>query len=398
MRRELRYASVVRDFCPITRVDHLEFYVGNAKQAAAFYTSSLGFTTTAYRGLETGCRDAASYLLEQGDIRFILTTALAPEHPIARFVLEHGDAVAVIALGVPDAAQAFEESTRRGATAAVGPTEVTDESGVLRYAAIHGYGDTVIKFVEREDYAGRFAPGFRPSGATLGGSKDPPLPNITRRVGRGGSSDPPAHAGAGLLAIDHIVGNVELGAMDRWVRFFADTMGFSQLVHFDDKKIATEYSALMSKVMQDGTGRIKFPINEPASGKRKSQIQEYLEYYRGAGVQHIACATDDIIHAVSTLRARGMEFLRVPSTYYEDLEARVGNINEPIEALAELGILADSDEEGYLLQIFTQPVQDRPTLFFEVIERHGSRGFGAGNFKSLFEAIEREQARRGNLV
>ena len=365
----------MRDFCPIQRVDHLEFYVGNAKQAAAFYVDRFGFTITGYRGLETGSRTSASYLLSQGDIRFVLTTALTPDDPISRFVMQHGDGVGVVALQVPDARLAFDESTRRGAAPAASPGEVADERGVLRVSAIHGYGDTLIKFVERDDYAGPFAPGFRDV-----------------------ADSGPAPAGTGLLAIDHIVGNVELGEMDRWVRFFADTMGFSQLVHFDDKKISTEYSALMSKVMQDGTGRIKFPINEPATGKRKSQIEEYLEYYRGAGVQHIACATDDIVKTVSALRARGVEFLRIPATYYEDLEQRVGPIDEPVDVLAGLGILADSDEEGYLLQIFTQPVQDRPTLFFEVIERHGSRGFGAGNFKSLFEAIEREQARRGNLV
>jgi 4-hydroxyphenylpyruvate dioxygenase len=390
----------MQDFCPIKRVDHLEFYVGNARQAAAFYANSFGFQTTAYRGLETGCRDAASYVMQQGDIRFVLTTGLSGEHPVSRFASEHGDGVAVVALEVPDVTLAFEESTRRGAVPAIGPTEVTDESGVLRYAAIHMYGDTLLKFIERDDYAGFFAPGFRPVATAPGGSKDPPLQpaKATTTTRRGGPLDPPAYVGAGLLAIDHIVGNVELGAMDKWVHFFADTMGFSQLVHFDDKKITTEYSALMSKVMQDGTGRIKFPINEPATGKRKSQIQEYLEYYRGPGIQHIACATHDIVQTVSMLRAHGVDFLRVPSTYYEDLEARVGKIDEPVDKLAELGILVDSDDEGYLLQIFTQPVQDRPTLFFEVIERHGSRGFGAGNFKSLFEAIEREQARRGNLV
>jgi 4-hydroxyphenylpyruvate dioxygenase len=364
----------MQDFCPIKRVDHLEFYVGNARQAAAFYAHRFGFVNIAYRGLETGCRDTASYVMQQGDIRFVLTSGLSGDHPVSRFALEHGDGVAVVALEVPDVAQAFEESTRRGAAPAIGPTEVTDESGVLRYAVIHMYGDTLLKFVERDDYAGFFAPGFRKV----------PAPGGT--------------AGAGLMAIDHIVGNVELGAMDKWVHFFADTMGFSQLVHFDDKKITTEYSALMSKVMQDGSGRIKFPINEPATGKRKSQIQEYLEYYRGPGIQHVACVTHDIVTTVSTLRASGVEFLRVPATYYDDLESRVGNIDEPVDKLAELGILVDSDDEGYLLQIFTQPVQDRPTLFFEVIERHGSRGFGAGNFKSLFEAIEREQAKRGNLV
>jgi 4-hydroxyphenylpyruvate dioxygenase len=361
----------MQDFFPIKRVDHLELYVGNAKQAAAFYAERYGFACKGYRGLETGSRHTASYLMEQGDIRLVLTSALDPDHPAARFTFEHGDGVRVIALQVPDAAQAFRESTRRGAANAIEPTVERDENGLFRYSAIHGYGDLLIKFIEREDYTG-FAPGFQP-----------------RRDGR---------RSAGLLAIDHIVGNVELGGMDRWVKFFAETMGFSQLVHFDDRKISTEYSALMSKVMQDGTGRIKFPINEPATGRRKSQIEEYLDYNHGPGVQHIACATDDIVRTVSELRSRGVEFLRIPSTYYDDLEARVGTINEPIDKLAELGILADSDEEGYLLQIFTEPVQDRPTLFFEVIERHGSRGFGEGNFKSLFEAIEREQARRGNLV
>ena len=363
------------DFCPIRRIDHLEFYVGNARQAAAFYSSAFGFAPTAYRGLETGSRDTASYLMHQGEIRVVLTTALSPGHAIAGHVHQHGDGVGVIGLEVPDAAQAFQATTRRGAAAAIRPTEERDENGLFRWAAIHAYGDTLIKFIERDDCAGVFAPGFEPG--------------------------PPGRAStvtAGLTTIDHVVGNVELGAMDTWVRFFADTMGFTQLLHFDDKKISTDYSALMSKVMQDGTGRIKFPINEPATGRRKSQIQEYLDYYRGPGVQHIACATDDILDTVSALRARGVEFLRVPMTYYEELEQRIGQIDHPIDELAELGILADSDEEGYLLQIFTEPVLDRPTLFFEVIERHGSRGFGAGNFKSLFEAIEREQERRGNLV
>src|SRR5687768_14055426 len=363
------------DFCPIRKVDHLELYVGNAKQAAAFYGAAFGFATTAYRGLETKYREAASYVLEQGDIRLVLTTAFNPSHPIAKHVCEHGDGVGVIGLSVPDAAAAFRETTRRGAAPAIEPTEERDEHGIVRYAAIHAYGDTLIKFVERDDYAGVFGPGFQ------------------ARTSRTKPGKP-----VGLTSIDHIVGNVELGGMDRWVHFFAETMGFTQLVHFDDEAISTEYSALMSKVMQDGAGRVKFPINEPATGRRKSQIQEYLDYYGGPGVQHVACATEDIVKTVRNLRSRGLEFLRVPSTYYEDLEQRVGKINEPIDELAELGILADRDDEGYLLQIFTQPVQDRPTLFFEVIERHGCRGFGEGNFKSLFEAIEREQARRGNLV
>jgi 4-hydroxyphenylpyruvate dioxygenase len=362
------------DFFPIRGFDHLEFHVGNARQAAVFYADVFGFRPTAYRGLETGARDAASYVLEQGSIRFVLTTALTPDHPAARSVLQHGDGVAAIAIEVPDAARAYREAVARGAAGAQPPREERDGAGVLRSASIRIYGDTLLEFVERGGYAGAFAPGFQPI------------------EGR------PASPGAGLVAIDHVVGNVELGGMDRWVRFFAETMGFTQLVHFDDKTITTEYSALMSKVMQDGTGRIKFPINEPAAGRRKSQIQEYLEWHRGPGVQHIACISDDIVETVSRMRDRGVEFLRVPPTYYEDLEARIGKIDEPTEALAELGILADRDDEGYLLQIFTQCVEDRPTLFFEVIQRRGARGFGEGNFKSLFEAIEREQALRGNLV
>jgi 4-hydroxyphenylpyruvate dioxygenase len=364
----------MHDFCPIRRIDHLEFFVSNARQAAFFYTNCFGFANTAYRGLETGSRATCSYLMEQGDIRFVLTSALAPDHPAARFTHEHGDGVGVIALEVPDATAAFRETTARGATPALEPSERTDDRGRLVESAIHVYGDTLIRFVERRDYRG-FWPGFQATGRTVSRAE-----------------------GVGLDMIDHIVGNVELGEMDRWVRFFAETMGFTQLVHFDDKTITTEYSALMSKVMQDGTGRIKFPINEPATGRRKSQIQEYLDYYRGPGVQHIALATTDIVDTVYNLRSRGLEFLRVPPAYYEDLTARIGRIDEPIDKLAELGILADRDDEGYLLQIFTEVVEDRPTLFFEVIERHGSRGFGEGNFKSLFEAIEREQARRGNLV
>jgi 4-hydroxyphenylpyruvate dioxygenase len=366
------------DFCPIRNFDHLEFYVGNAKQAAAYYASEFGFTCKGYRGLETGYRDTASYLLEQGDIRLMLTTALSASSPIARHVREHGDGVAVIALNVPDAGLAFDETVRRGAVPAIEPTTERDEHGVFRHSAIHAYGDTLIQFIERDDYAGLFAPGFQPAEAR----------NIY--LAREG--------GIGLTAIDHVVGNVELGGMDRWVKFFADTMGFSQLAHFDDKAITTEYSALMSKVMQDGTGRIKFPINEPAEGRRKSQVQEYLDYYGGPGVQHVAFATNDIVKTVSEMRARGVEFLRVPQTYYDHLAERVGKMDERIEDLAALGILADRDDEGYLLQIFTEAVEDRPTLFFEVIERHGAKGFGEGNFKSLFEAIEREQARRGNLV
>ena len=362
------------DFCPIKAFDHLEFYVGNARQAALFYAKSFGFTQTAYRGLETGSRDTASYVLEQGKIRFVLSTGLSPDHPISNSVLQHGDGIAIIALEVPDAVSAYKETTARGAVGAIAPTEAEDGYGLLRYSAIHGYGDTLIKFVDRSDYTGAFAPGFE--------SRHPV------------DSSP---QGAGLKSIDHVVGNVEQGEMDRWVQFFAQTMGFDLLIHFDDRAISTEYSALMSKVMQDSTHKIKLPINEPAPGKRKSQIEEYLEYNHGPGIQHVALATDNIIETVTQLKASGVEFLQIPPTYYEQLQEWVGDIAEPIDKLAELGILVDRDQEGYLLQIFTQSVEDRPTLFFEVIERHGSQGFGEGNFKALFEAIEREQALRGNL-
>lgn len=371
----------MEDFLPIKGTDHVEFFVGNAKQAAHYYRTAFGFANVAYGGLETGNRETTSYVMEQGKIRLVLTTSLSPDHPIARHVHLHGDGVGVIALEVPDAAKSYREATSRGATGAVPFTELEDECGVFRYAAIRAYGDTLIKFVDRSDYDGPFAPGFRAQ------------PAYVDRQGNGRWR----HAGYGLAHIDHIVGNVELGAMNRWVKFFAATMGFSQLVHFDDEDISTEYSALMSKVMQDGTGKVKFPINEPAEGKKKSQIQEYLDYHYGPGVQHIACSTGDIVQTVTRLRDSGIEFLRVPQTYYDVLEARVGRIDEPIDKLAELGILVDRDEEGYLLQIFTKPVQDRPTVFFEIIERHGSRGFGKGNFKALFESIEREQALRGNL-
>ncbi|UCG23294.1 MAG: 4-hydroxyphenylpyruvate dioxygenase [Chloroflexota bacterium] len=367
------------DFLPIKGIDHVEFYVGNAKQAAHYYRSAFGFANTAYSGLETGKRQRASYVMEQGKIRLVLSTALSPDHPISRHVYLHGDGAAVIALSVPDAADAYREATTRGATGALLPVQEEDEHGVLRYSAIRAYGDTLIKFVDRSDYGGSFAPGY-----------------VARRPSANDKANG-RHVGYGLAHIDHIVGNVDLGAMNRWVDFFANTMGFRQMVHFDDRDISTEYSALMSKVMQDGTGKVKFPINEPAEGKRKSQIQEYLDYYFGPGVQHLALSTGDIIESVLKLQENGVEFLYVPTTYYEELESRVGKINEPVDKLAELGILVDRDDDGYLLQIFTKPVEDRPTLFFEIIERHGSRGFGKGNFKALFESIEREQARRGNL-
>jgi 4-hydroxyphenylpyruvate dioxygenase len=367
----------MRDFMPIEGIDYVELFVGNARQAAHFYSRGLGFAPLAYSGLETGHRDRASYVLEQGEIRLVLTSALGPDHPISRHVQLHGDSVANIALLVPDASAAFREATRRGATVAISPATEEDEYGHYRSSAIRAYGDVLISFIDRAEYGGRFAPGYQ--------------------SWTGSTGDQNASTGVGLSQIDHIVGNVELGAMNRWVEFFASTMGFSQLAHFDDKEITTDYSALMSKVMQDGTGKVKFPINEPAEGKRKSQIQEFLDYNFGPGVQHLALLTTDIVETVTRLRDNGIEFLYVPASYYENLGARVGKVQEPLEKLAELGILVDRDEDGYLLQIFTRPVQDRPTLFFEIIERHGSRGFGRGNFKALFEAIEREQARRGNL-
>jgi 4-hydroxyphenylpyruvate dioxygenase len=366
------------DFLPIKGIDHVEFYVGNAKQAAHYYRSGFGYTNTAYSGLETGSRDTASYVMEQGEIRLVLTTALRSDHPVSRHCYVHGDGVAVIALAVPDATAAYAESTKRGATGAITATAIEDEQGVFRYSAIHCYGDTLIKFVDRSNYLGSFAPGY--SARNYNG----PVESNGR------------YKGVGLASIDHIVGNVELGAMNRWGDFFATTMGFSQLIHFDDEDISTEYSALMSKVMQNGNGKVKFPINEPAEGKKKSQIQEYLDYY-GPGVQHIACVTGNIIETVTQLQENGVEFLHVPTSYYKMLEERIGKIDQSLDKLAELGILVDRDEEGYLLQIFTKPVEDRPTVFYEIIERHGSRGFGKGNFKALFESIEREQALRGNL-
>ncbi|MCB0076882.1 MAG: 4-hydroxyphenylpyruvate dioxygenase [Anaerolineales bacterium] len=369
------------DFLPIKRIDHVEFYVGNAKQARHFYQTAFGFANTAYSGLETKNRKTASYVMEQRMIRLVLTAPLSPDSAIARHVHLHGDGVAVIALEVDDAASAYAETTHRGAQGAIKPTQIEDEHGVYRYSAIRAYGDTLIKFVDRSAYNGPFAPGYKGMNG---------YGNGTGKVGKD-------HRGFGFAHIDHMVGNVELGAMNRWVDFFATTMGFSQLLHFDDEDISTEYSALMSKVMQDGSGKVKFPINEPAEGKKKSQIEEYLDYYYGPGVQHLALSTNDILGAVKRLRANGIDFLRVPTTYYDELEARVGKIDEPIDELAELGILVDRDDEGYLLQIFTKPVEDRPTLFFEIIERHGARGFGKGNFKALFEAIEREQELRGNL-
>ncbi len=361
------------DFLPLKGTDHVEFYVGNARQAAYFYRTAFGMALVAYAGPETGQRDRASYVVQQGKIRFVLTTALRADHPIARHVARHGDGVHTIALWVEDARQAWEETTRRGAESVGEPQALKDENGHAVVASIRAYGDTIHTFVEREAYRGPFLPGFRAV-----------------------SSDPVARP-TGLRHIDHMVANVGWNEMEQWVDFYARVMGFSLYQHFDDKDISTEYSALMSKVMANGNGYVKFPINEPAEGKKRSQVEEYLDFYGGPGVQHIALATHDILHTVTTLRSQGVEFLRVPHTYYTELQGRVGRIDEPVDALEELGILVDRDDEGYMLQIFTRPVEDRPTLFFEIIQRKGSRSFGKGNFKALFEAIEREQAARGNL-
>jgi 4-hydroxyphenylpyruvate dioxygenase len=366
--------SVEKDFLPLNGTDYVEFWVGNARQAAHFYRSVFGFRLVAYCGPETGVRDRASYVLVQNKIRLVLTTALQPDHQIAQHVLVHGDGVRDIALSVDDAEAAWRATTARGARSVREPETVADEHGEARLAAIATYGDTIHTFVERARYSGVFLPGFAPVE-----TED----RISRPVG--------------LKYIDHMVGNVGWGEMERWVDFYRDIMGFKMFKHFDDKDISTEYSALMSKVMSNGNERVKFPINEPAEGKRKSQIEEYLEFYHGPGVQHIAMATDNIIETVALLRNQGLDFLRVPMTYYDDLVARVGNIEEPLAELKDLGILVDRDDEGYMLQIFTRPVEDRPTLFYEIIQRKGSRSFGKGNFKALFEAIEREQARRGNL-
>jgi 4-hydroxyphenylpyruvate dioxygenase len=367
-------ASPAEDFLPINGTDHIEFYVGNAKQSAYFYRAAFGFSLVAYSGLETGVRDRSSYVLQQEKIRFVLTTPLGPDHPVNDHIRTHGDGVKDLALWVDDAAAAYRETTSRGATGVMEPTTFSDEHGEIRKSSIAIYGDTIHSFIERKNYRGPFLPGF----AAVPGP-DP----VARPVG--------------LKHVDHCVGNVELGAMNTWVEFYMKVMGFRMFKHFDDADISTEYSALMSKVMTNGNERIKFPINEPAPGKRKSQIAEYLEYYGSPGVQHIAMATDDIISTVGELRNRGIDFLRVPTTYYDTLQARVGPIDEPVDKLKELGVLVDRDDEGYMLQIFTKPVEDRPTLFFEIIQRKGSRSFGKGNFKALFESIEREQALRGNL-
>jgi 4-hydroxyphenylpyruvate dioxygenase len=352
-------------------IHHVEFWVGNAKQAAFYYRNAFGFSQFAYAGLETGQREVTSYALEQGKARLVLSTALTPDHPIADHVRTHGDGVRDIAFHVEDADAAFHEAVTRGATSVTEPRTLQDANGSVRHAAIATYGQTIHSFVSHADYHGPFLPGF--------------------------TARPAPGRDAGLLRIDHMVGNVELGRMEHWAEWYSNVLGFSRYISFDDKDISTDYSALMSIVMSDNSYAIKFPLNEPAAGKRKSQIEEYLDYYRGPGVQHVALLTTDIVKTIGTLRANGVEFLSVPDSYYEALPQRVGEIDEAIDTIRRLGILVDRDEEGYLLQLFTKPVEDRPTVFFEIIQRKGSRGFGKGNFKALFEAIEREQALRGNL-
>ncbi len=366
------------DFLPLLGTDYVEFYVGNAKQSAHFYKTAFGFQDFAYAGLETGMTDRVSYVLKQDKIKLVLTTALTSDSPIGEHVKKHGDGVKIVALWVEDAKSAWEETTKRGAKSFMEPTVEKDEHGEVVRAGIYTYGETVHMFVERKNYKGEFLPGFI-------------------KLETGYNPTP-----TGLKYIDHMVGNVGWGEMNTWVKWYEDVMGFVNFLSFDDKQIHTEYSALMSKVMSNGNGRIKFPINEPAEGKKRSQIEEYLDFYEGPGVQHIAVATDDIIKTVAELRARGVEFLPPPpQTYYDEIPARLGShmdiMKEDIKELQKLSILVDADEEGYLLQIFTKPVEDRPTLFFEIIQRMGAKGFGAGNFKALFESIEREQAKRGTL-
>lgn len=362
-----------QDFLPINGTDYVELYVGNAKQAAHYYKTAFGFQSYAYAGLETGQRDRVSYVLKQDKIKLVLTTPLRSDSPVADHIKKHGDGVKVIALWVDDATKAYEETTKRGAKSFLAPVTETDEHGSVVRSGIHTYGDTVHIFVERKNYKGVFLPGFAAWESDY----------VTTPIN--------------LRYIDHMVGNVELGAMNKWADFYKNVMGFSNIITFDDKDISTQYTALMSKVMANGNGRIKFPINEPAIGLKKSQVEEYLDFYEGPGCQHIAVATDDIIYTVTQMRKRGVEFLYVPGTYYDSVKDRVGEIAEDMATLKYLGIMVDRDEEGYLLQIFTKPVEDRPTLFFEIIQRKGARSFGKGNFQALFESIEAEQARRGTL-
>ena len=363
-----------RDFMPLHGIDHIELWVGNAAQAAYYFVHAFGFTQIAYAGLETGLRDRVSHVLQQGRIRLVLTGALAPDSKIAAHAQAHGDGVKYVELSVPDVDAAYREAVARGARGLVEPHELRDRDGTVGIAEIAAYGDTVHRFVGRSDYTGTFLPGF----AGVAHDGDARRPNL-------------------LAGIDHVVANVELGEMERWVKYYEDVFGMVELIHFSDAAISTEYSALMSKVVTSGDGRVKLPINEPAEGARKSQIDEYLEFYGGPGVQHIAVSTTDIVACVEALQARGVRFLRTPESYYDGVPARVGKIDQSIADLRRLGILVDRDDEGYLLQIFTKPLGDRPTIFLEIIERHGARGFGEGNFKALFQAIEREQALRGNL-
>jgi 4-hydroxyphenylpyruvate dioxygenase len=362
-----------QDFLPLKGTDYVEFYVGNAKQAAHFYKTAMGFQSLAYSGPETGNKESARYAIRQHKLTFVLTTSIRPGNPIADHVARHGDGVKTIALTVDDATSAWKETTKRGAKSYMEPTTLKDERGKVVLSGIHTYGDTVHVFVERDDYDGVFMPGFEKWESNY---------------------NPPE---TGLLYVDHCVGNVGWNQMNPWVKFYEDVMGFRNILSFDDKDISTEYSALMSKVMSNGNGFVKFPINEPAEGKKKSQVEEYLDFYLGEGVQHVAIATSNIIETVTDLQKRGLDFLKIPGAYYDTVLDRVGHIDEDLKPLRKLGILVDRDDEGYLLQIFSKPVEDRPTLFFEIIQRKGAKSFGKGNFKALFEALEKEQERRGNL-
>ena len=366
-------SSAETDFLPLEGTDYVEFYVGNAKQAAHFYKTAFGFQSLAYSGPETGTRDKASYVIRQNKLTFVLTTPLRSGNPIADHISRHGDGVKFIALKVEDATSAWNETTKRGGKSFMEPVTLTDDDGEVVMSGIHTYGDTVHLFIERINYSGLFMPGFR----------------------KWESAYQPSETG--LLYVDHCVGNVGWNQMNPWVQFYEEVMGFRNILTFDDKDISTEYSALMSKVMSNGNGFVKFPINEPAEGKKKSQVEEYLDFYQGEGVQHVAIATNDIVKTVTEIQKRGVEFLNIPSTYYDELPDRVGHIDEDLGPLKQLGILVDRDNEGYLLQIFTKPVEDRPTLFFEIIQRKGAKSFGKGNFKALFEALEKEQDARGNL-
>jgi 4-hydroxyphenylpyruvate dioxygenase len=361
------------DFLPLLGTDYVEFYVGNAKQAAHYYKTAFGFQSVAYAGPETGIKDRASYVVRQNKLTFVLTTPIRSNNPIADHIAKHGDGVKALALKVNDATSAWKETTKRDGKSFMEPTVLKDDDGEVVMSGIHTYGDTVHLFIERKNYSGPFMPGYRKWESAY---------------------NPPE---TGLLYVDHCVGNVGWNQMNKWVKFYEDVMGFRNILSFDDKDISTEYSALMSKVMSNGNGYVKFPINEPAEGKKKSQVEEYLEFYDGEGCQHVALATNNIIETVTALKNRGVEFVKIPASYYETVLDRVGHIDEDLKPLKELGILIDKDDEGYLLQIFSKPVEDRPTLFFEIIQRKGARSFGKGNFKALFEAIEREQAERGNL-